>query len=222
MNIAQVVNSVEIAIHKLPYMETLYKQVKDEVKLQYTRQHLMDDIEARKNKISILDATTFIFEQECRRKEQQIQELTAEMDRIEKFIANILNDNEGYSNLKQVAKENVKAVLSDNKMLISTAFAAMIQTLKADPQIVKLIQNIPHAKDGEQHKDNDINIINYLESNKDMILALTEKNYENLVEALTNDSISSAAVYSSNSMLLCLNHHLYSQCSQCCFLYILL
>jgi hypothetical protein len=58
------------------------------------------------------------------------------MDRIEKFIANILNDNEGYSNLKQVAKENVKAVLSDNKMLISTAFAAMIQTLKADPQIV--------------------------------------------------------------------------------------
>jgi exonuclease I len=73
MNIAQVVNIVEIAIHKLPYMESLYKQVKDEVdKLQYTRQHLMDDIEARKNKISILDATTFIFEQECRRKEQQI------------------------------------------------------------------------------------------------------------------------------------------------------
>ena len=123
------------------------------------------------------------------------------MDRIEKFIANILNDNEGYSNLKQVAKENVKAVLSDNKMLISTAFAAMIQTLKADPQMVNLIQNIPHANDGEQHKDNNINITNYLESNKDMILALTEKNYENLVEALTNDSISSAAVYSSNSML---------------------
>jgi F0F1-type ATP synthase gamma subunit len=123
------------------------------------------------------------------------------MDRIEKFIANILNDNESYSNLKQVAKENVKAVLSDNKMLISTAFAAMIQTLKADPQMVNLIQNIPHANDGEQHKDNNINITNYLESNKDMILALTEKNYENLIEALTNDSISSAAVYSSNSML---------------------
>ncbi|HET6800012.1 MAG TPA: hypothetical protein VFH25_05565 [Nitrososphaeraceae archaeon] len=123
------------------------------------------------------------------------------MDRIEKFIANILNDNEGYSNLKQVAKENVKAVLSDNKMLISTAFAAMIQTLKADPQMVNLIQNIPHANNGKQHKDNNINITNYLESNKDMILALTEKNYENLVEALTNDSISSAAVYSSNSML---------------------
>jgi hypothetical protein len=63
MSIAQVVNAVEITIHKLPYMESLYKQVKDEVdKLQYTRQHLMDDIEARKNTISILDATTFISE----------------------------------------------------------------------------------------------------------------------------------------------------------------
>ena len=39
MNIAQIVNVVDIAINKLPYMESLYKQVKDEVdKLQYARQ----------------------------------------------------------------------------------------------------------------------------------------------------------------------------------------
>jgi hypothetical protein len=38
MSIEQVVNAVDIAIHKLPYMETLYRQIKDEVnKLQYTR-----------------------------------------------------------------------------------------------------------------------------------------------------------------------------------------
>ena len=35
-------------------MESLYEQVKDEVdKLQYARQGLVNDIEARKNKISI-------------------------------------------------------------------------------------------------------------------------------------------------------------------------
>ena len=44
MSIAQVVNVVEIAIHKLPHMETLYKQLKDEVdKLQYIRQGLLND-----------------------------------------------------------------------------------------------------------------------------------------------------------------------------------
>ncbi len=50
---------------------------------------------------------------------------------------------------------------NSDALLISTAFAAMIQTLKADPQLAKLIQNIPSANDGEQHKDNDINITHY-------------------------------------------------------------
>ena len=69
MNIAQVVNVVEIAIHRLPFMESLYKQLRDEVdKLQHTRQHLSNDIEARKYKISILDKIAFSCEQECSRK----------------------------------------------------------------------------------------------------------------------------------------------------------
>jgi hypothetical protein len=56
--------------------------------------------------------------------------------------------------------------------------------------MVKLIQNIPTANYGEQHKDNDNNnFIKYLESNKDRILALTEKNYENLTEALTDNLV---------------------------------
>jgi hypothetical protein len=62
---------------------------------------------------------------------------------MQKMIANVLNsDNEGYSNLKQIVKENVKAVLSNNKILLSASFAAVIQILKTDPQMVKLIYNI--------------------------------------------------------------------------------
>jgi hypothetical protein len=97
MSIDQVVNAVEIAIHKLPYMEGLYGQIKDEVnKLQYTRQILVNDIEARKHKISILDRIALASEQDCKRKYQEIQELTAQKDRIEKSIANILSNGEGY------------------------------------------------------------------------------------------------------------------------------
>jgi hypothetical protein len=168
MSIDQVANAVEIAIHKLPHMESLYKQVKDEAeKMQRTIQRLENDIEARENKISILDKIAFSIEQDSKIKEQQVQELTAKKDRIEKLIANILNG-EGYSKVKQIAKENVKAVLSNNKELISISFAALIQTLKDDPELVKLIQNIPNANDGEQHKDDNNNITKYLESNKDI------------------------------------------------------
>ena len=77
--------------------------------------------------------------------------------------------------------------------------------------MVKLIQNIPCANDGKQHKDNDINITKYLEFNKDTVLNLAEKNYKNLLEALTNNSISSAVVSSSILRYHCRNHSLHSQ-----------
>ena len=132
MSIEQVVNAVYAAIHKLPYIENLYEQVKEQVeKMQRTRQGLGNAIEERKKKIPLLDNIIFSSEQDCKRKEQQVQELGDKKNRLEKLIANILNG-EGYSKLRQIIKENVKAVLSDNKTLISTAFAALVQTLQND------------------------------------------------------------------------------------------
>ena len=71
--------------------------------------------------------------------------------------------------------------------------------------MINIIYKILTANDAEQHKDdnndNNGNAIKYLESNKDNILDLAEKHYENLVEALTNDSISRSASSSSNPTL---------------------
>ncbi len=200
MSIEQVVNAVDIAIYKLPYMESLYRQAKDGAEnMQRIVQRLVNDIRALERKISILDKIAFSCEQERMRTEQRVQELTAQKDRIEKWIANILNG-EGYSKLKTIVKENIRDILSDNKKLISISFAAIIQTLKTDPQLVKLIQNMASANDGEQHEDNNNNIVKYLESNKDSILNLVEKNYENLVETLTDNAINTTAVSSSPTL----------------------
>jgi hypothetical protein len=109
-----------------------------------------------------------------------------------------------------IVKENIKAVLSNNKILVSAAFAAIIQTLKTDPQMVKLIYNISIANNGEQCKDNNNNIANYLEANKDSLLNLAEKNYENLVEVLTNNVMNTAANSSYNPTL-SLHSRLHSQ-----------
>jgi hypothetical protein len=63
MSIEQVVNVVEIAIHKLPYMENLYQQVKDEAeKMQGTIQQLANYIRTLERKISILDKIAFSSE----------------------------------------------------------------------------------------------------------------------------------------------------------------
>jgi DNA-binding protein YbaB len=117
MSRKQVVNAVDTAVHKLPYMENLYRQAKDQAeKMQHTIQRLANDVRALEYKKSILDKTAFSSEQECRRKEQQIQELSDKKERLEKLIVNILN--EGYSKLKQIVKENGKAVLSEKRVLI--------------------------------------------------------------------------------------------------------
>jgi hypothetical protein len=165
--------------------------------MQHTIQRLANDITALEHKISILDKIALSSEQECKRIEQQLQELTDKKNRLEKLIVNILNG-EGYSKLKHIVKENVKAALSENRKLISISFVALIQTLKDDPEMIKLIQNMPSANDGEQYKDNN-NIVKYLESNKDSILGLAEKNYENLVEALANNVINTVAGAASSS-----------------------
>jgi hypothetical protein len=106
---------------------------------------LANDIRALEHKISILDKIAFSCKQECKRTEQRVQELTTQKDRIEKLIANIFNG-EGYSKLKQIVKESVKAVLGDKKMLISVSFTALIQILKFVPEIVNLIYNISATK----------------------------------------------------------------------------
>ena len=115
LSIEKIVNAVDIASNKLPYMESLYRQPKDEVdNMQRTRQHLSNDIHALEYKISILDKTAFSCEEDCRRKEQELQELTIRKDRIEKLIANILNNDNGvHSKLKHMIKQNVKAVLAE-------------------------------------------------------------------------------------------------------------
>jgi hypothetical protein len=68
--------------------------------------------------------------------------------------------------------------------------------------MIKFIQNIPRANDGEQYIDNHINITQYFESNKDRILNLSEKNYQNLVEALTNKTIGADTASSSSNPII--------------------
>ena len=95
-------------------------------------------------------------------------------------------------------------MLSEKRVLISISFAAVIKTLKDNPQMVNLIQNISGANDGEQHKINHINITQYFESNKDRILDLAENNYENLIQTLTNNAIDNAGAFSSSNPILSL------------------
>ncbi|MDQ3971454.1 MAG: hypothetical protein M3227_07180 [Thermoproteota archaeon] len=59
---------------------------------------MSNDIAAKEYKISLLDKIAFTSEQDGKRTEQRVQELTAKKDRLEKLIAEMLNG-EGYSKI---------------------------------------------------------------------------------------------------------------------------
>jgi hypothetical protein len=66
--------------------------------------------------------------------------------------------------------------------------------------MINIIYKILTANNGEQHEDNNNdNAINYPEFNKDSLLYLAEKHYENLVETLTINVINAAGASSSSS-----------------------
>jgi hypothetical protein len=82
MGLEQVVNVVDTAIHKLPYMENLYEQVTDQIdKMQRTRQGLVNDIAGLERKLSVSDITAFSCEQERMRTEQRVQGLADKQDK---------------------------------------------------------------------------------------------------------------------------------------------
>jgi predicted nucleotide-binding protein (sugar kinase/HSP70/actin superfamily) len=56
-----------------------------------------------------------------------------------------------------------------------------------------------NEREGHQDNNND-NVTRYLEYDKDNILDLAIKNYENLVEAVTNHAIDTAATFSNHTL----------------------
>jgi hypothetical protein len=72
MSIEQVVNAVDTDINRLPYMESLYGQAKDQVdKMQRTRQGLENDIEDRKNKISLIEKLHSLVNKSARKQNKE-------------------------------------------------------------------------------------------------------------------------------------------------------
>jgi hypothetical protein len=59
-----------------------------------------------------------------------------------------------------------KMFYQKNEKLISVSFTAVIQTLRANPQMGSLIYSIRSANNSQQDKDNSNNITKCLESNK--------------------------------------------------------
>ena len=134
MNIEQVVNAVDIAIHKLPYMESLYKQLKDEVdKMQRTRQQLENYLHTLKEEIASAKALLNSYHMLCERKRQEFENINSEVSRIVTLVSRFKSNNEEYLKIKKTVEEKVSKFLTDGKVILQFALASVIEAIRRNP-----------------------------------------------------------------------------------------
>ena len=102
MNINQVGNVVDTAIHKLPYMESLYRQAKDEVdKMQRIRQETENNLHTLNDEITSCKALLNSYHALCERKRQEAENLNNEISRLDALVTHFKRNNEEYLNQKE-------------------------------------------------------------------------------------------------------------------------
>jgi hypothetical protein len=94
MTIEQAVNAIEIAANRLPHMDSLYKQAKEEVdKMQRTRQQLENYLHKLKEEIASTKELLKSYTNSCERKRQEAENLNKEILRLEAIISRLQNNN---------------------------------------------------------------------------------------------------------------------------------
>jgi archaellum component FlaC len=188
MNIEQVVNAVDIAIHKLPYMEGLYKQLKDEVdKMQRTRQQLENYLHKLKEEIASAKSLLNSYHTLCERKRQELENINSEVSRIVTLVNRFKNNNEEYPKIENIVEEKVKSVLTDNKQILQFALASVIEAIRRNPdKYNSLIFNDTSASSTLTSIPAQGSILSHIEDYRDMILEEAKRLYDSLLHHFTN------------------------------------
>src|SRR5919112_518954 len=177
MSIDNVVNAVDIAIHKLPYMESLYGQVKEQVdKMQYKIQGSNKDLNTLNDEIASAKVLLNSYHMLCERKRQD----------------------EEYLKITKGAEEEVRNILTDGKVLLQFALASIIEAMRRNPdKYNNLLVSNTSSSTPAQHL-----LLSHIEYYKDIILDEANRLYDMLLKYLTNsimDNIAGASPSSNSS-----------------------
>ena len=200
MSIEQVDNAVDIAANKLPYMESLYGQVKEQVdKMQYKIQRSEKDLNTLNDEIASAKALLNSYHTLCERKRQEAENLNKHISRLETVISRFKNNNEEYLKIEKTVEEEVSKFLTDGKVLLQFALESVIEAIRRNPDKYNdLGCNTSSTTALPAQQSPSWNA----ESYKDVILGEANRLYDRLLNHFTNSIMNNAvSISSSNSSL---------------------
>ena len=107
--------------------------------LQFRKHTLERNLYQLNNKIASTIRLLNSFRMSCKRERKEIENLCNEKAIIENLVTQFKNNNEEYLNIKQVAEEKVKDVLTNGKFLLQFAVASVIESLRMNPELYNFI-----------------------------------------------------------------------------------
>jgi gas vesicle protein len=189
MSIEQLVNVVDIAANKLPHMESLYTQAKEEVdKMQRTMLQLNNSLHMLNDEIASAKALLNSYHMLCECKREQAANLNNEISRLETVISRFKNNNEEYLKIKKTVEEEVSRFLTDGKVLLQFAIASVIEAIRRNPDKYNnlLVSNTSSSSTSTPAQDLPLS---HIEDYRDMILEEANRLYDELLKHFTNSII---------------------------------
>jgi chromosome segregation ATPase len=192
MSVDQVVNVVDIAIHRLPYMESLYGQVKEQVdRMQYKIQQLENYLHKLKEEIASAKSLLNSYHTLCERKRQELENINSEASRIVTLVNRFKNNNEEYLKIKKTVEEEVSKFLADGKVLLQYALASVIEAIRRDPHKYNnlLVSNSSSSTAIISAQQSSLQPEHYDEEYNAMILEVADKLYGTLLKQLASSIV---------------------------------
>jgi predicted transcriptional regulator len=189
MSLEQVVNAVEIAANRLPYMETLYGQAKDQAeKMQRALQRLENYSHTLNEEIASSKELLQSYHISCQRKRQESENLNNELYRLEAVISRFKHTDEEYLKIKNTVEEKVSSVLSDGKVILQFALASVIEALRRNPDKYNnlLVSNTLSSSTAITSAQQVSSPSQYDEKYNAMILEVADKLYNTVLKQLVS------------------------------------
>ncbi len=211
IGVKQVVNLLTIASEDLPALEKRIKRLRNDMSmLQFQKRIDERNLSQLKNQIVSTTKLLNSFRICCQRERREIENLYYEKTTLEAIVTGYKSNNEEYLNkIKQAAKEKVKDVLTDGKLLLKFATLSVIESLRSNPELYNFVSysisnnttisygsNYPSLMLSRRQQQQQ-QIFN--DSYTALIIEEAEKLYSELTTKLTNSVIAAAAAITRRS-----------------------
>src|ERR687890_1879682 len=204
MEAKQVVDVLSIANNDLPSIEERFKILRNDVSTLQFRKHALErNLYQVKGQIATTTKLLNSFHISYGKKRREIENLHNEKAILEAIVTEFKNNNAEYLKLKQVAEQNVKSVLTNDKLLLQFAIGSVIESLRRNPELCNFVLNdisnnntditsygsnylsFISGRQGQQQSFNDLYSA--------LILEEAGKLYTELTTKLTNEIIAAVA-----------------------------